>query len=276
MTRGEEYRQYADECLRVAQGTTNSADKLIMLQMAQKWRELAEKAECREQWEDSHHQRKIKAAQPWLRGLFFKVGVGVLRHRGRPCKRDQFGISRGVGREAARHDPDRATATVEASIRYRPASRSHPPRDWLSGDRRYDSDWAPFAFRSALEWIGIAERSFAPTGHTTPPRAAFGRRLRTRNENIRRTKSETPSRDNGYFFAVHFRKWHEPAVCCAAAIQRQSEDKRTCGKVPLPAGKQQPHVRDVDPSALGQNGRTKDRPKIAGLVRRCLCGSCQV
>ena len=47
MTRGEEYRQYADECLRVAQGTTNSADKLIMLQMAQKW-ELAEKAECGE------------------------------------------------------------------------------------------------------------------------------------------------------------------------------------------------------------------------------------
>jgi hypothetical protein len=48
MTRAEEYRQYAGECLRVAQGTTNSADKLIMLQMAQKWRELAEKAECGE------------------------------------------------------------------------------------------------------------------------------------------------------------------------------------------------------------------------------------
>jgi hypothetical protein len=32
----------------VAQGTTNSADKIMMLQMAQKWRELAQKAECEE------------------------------------------------------------------------------------------------------------------------------------------------------------------------------------------------------------------------------------
>jgi hypothetical protein len=48
MTLAEEYRQYAAECLRVAQGTTNSADKIMMLQMAQKWRELAQKAECEE------------------------------------------------------------------------------------------------------------------------------------------------------------------------------------------------------------------------------------
>ncbi len=45
MTRAEEYRRYAFECIRVAQQTQNPADKAMLLAMAQKWQALAEKAE---------------------------------------------------------------------------------------------------------------------------------------------------------------------------------------------------------------------------------------
>ena len=45
MTRAEEYRGYAAECLRLSQTSGNPNDKRLMLEMAEKWRELAEKAE---------------------------------------------------------------------------------------------------------------------------------------------------------------------------------------------------------------------------------------
>jgi hypothetical protein len=45
MARADEYRRYAAECLRVAQKTNNPSDKAMMLEMAQKWRELAERSE---------------------------------------------------------------------------------------------------------------------------------------------------------------------------------------------------------------------------------------
>jgi uncharacterized UPF0160 family protein len=45
MTLGEEYRQYAAECVRVAQQIQNLHDKALLLDMALKWRELAEKVE---------------------------------------------------------------------------------------------------------------------------------------------------------------------------------------------------------------------------------------
>jgi hypothetical protein len=45
MTRAEEYRQYAAECIRVAQQIQNHNDKTMLLDMAQKWRALAAKAE---------------------------------------------------------------------------------------------------------------------------------------------------------------------------------------------------------------------------------------
>ncbi len=44
MTRAEEYRRYAAECIRVAQQTQNRTDKTMLLDMAQKWQALAEKA----------------------------------------------------------------------------------------------------------------------------------------------------------------------------------------------------------------------------------------
>jgi hypothetical protein len=40
-----EYRQYAAELIRIAQQTQNSNDKATLLDMAQRWRELAEKVE---------------------------------------------------------------------------------------------------------------------------------------------------------------------------------------------------------------------------------------
>jgi hypothetical protein len=49
MARAEEYRRYAAECVRVAQSTSNPNDKQMMLEMAQKWRDLAEKVERKDQ-----------------------------------------------------------------------------------------------------------------------------------------------------------------------------------------------------------------------------------
>jgi hypothetical protein len=52
MTRAEEYRQYAAECIRVAQQMQNPADKTMLLDMAQKWRALAAKAESEQRPSD--------------------------------------------------------------------------------------------------------------------------------------------------------------------------------------------------------------------------------
>ena len=46
MPRAEEYRQYAAELIRVAQQIQNPNDKAVLLDMAQKWRELARKLEA--------------------------------------------------------------------------------------------------------------------------------------------------------------------------------------------------------------------------------------
>jgi hypothetical protein len=39
------YRRYAAECVRVARQASNPNDKAMLLEMAQKWQELAEKIE---------------------------------------------------------------------------------------------------------------------------------------------------------------------------------------------------------------------------------------
>lgn len=46
--RAEQYRRYAAECVRVAQETTNAADKAMLLQMAETWRRLADRAEVKD------------------------------------------------------------------------------------------------------------------------------------------------------------------------------------------------------------------------------------
>ncbi len=45
MARAEEFRRYAAECLRVAQETSAAHDKAVLLEMAQRWRELADRVE---------------------------------------------------------------------------------------------------------------------------------------------------------------------------------------------------------------------------------------
>jgi hypothetical protein len=45
MSRAEDYRRYAAACLRVAQQLGDSNDKAMLVRMAQKWRELAQKTE---------------------------------------------------------------------------------------------------------------------------------------------------------------------------------------------------------------------------------------
>ena len=47
MTRAQDYRQLAAECLRVARQINNPSDKTILLDMAQKWRSLAEREETK-------------------------------------------------------------------------------------------------------------------------------------------------------------------------------------------------------------------------------------
>ena len=44
MSLAEEYRRYAAECVRVAQQIHNPNDKAMLLDMAEKWRSLADKA----------------------------------------------------------------------------------------------------------------------------------------------------------------------------------------------------------------------------------------
>jgi hypothetical protein len=43
MARADEYRRHAAECLRVAQRVSDLNDKALLIQMAERWRELAEK-----------------------------------------------------------------------------------------------------------------------------------------------------------------------------------------------------------------------------------------
>jgi hypothetical protein len=45
MQRAEEYRRYAAECIRVAHQSTDPHDKSLLLEMAQRWRELAARVE---------------------------------------------------------------------------------------------------------------------------------------------------------------------------------------------------------------------------------------
>jgi hypothetical protein len=41
MDREEEYQRYAEECLRLSQQATNAESRVLLLEMAAKWRELA-------------------------------------------------------------------------------------------------------------------------------------------------------------------------------------------------------------------------------------------
>jgi hypothetical protein len=45
MSRATEYRGYAAQCIRVARQTEKPEDKALLLEMAEKWRELADKIE---------------------------------------------------------------------------------------------------------------------------------------------------------------------------------------------------------------------------------------
>ena len=46
MSLSKQYRRHADDCVRVAQMVSNHVDKALLLQMAQAWRRLAERAEA--------------------------------------------------------------------------------------------------------------------------------------------------------------------------------------------------------------------------------------
>jgi hypothetical protein len=52
MAKGNEYRRYASECVRLAQHTTGAAEKALLLQMAETWRRLAERADARKRDDD--------------------------------------------------------------------------------------------------------------------------------------------------------------------------------------------------------------------------------
>jgi hypothetical protein len=47
MALADDYRRYAAECVALAQGLSDPAEKTALLQMAQAWHELAEKQEAR-------------------------------------------------------------------------------------------------------------------------------------------------------------------------------------------------------------------------------------
>jgi hypothetical protein len=48
MATSQQYRHYAAECVRLARKTGNVAEKGLLLQMAEGWRQLAERAEQEE------------------------------------------------------------------------------------------------------------------------------------------------------------------------------------------------------------------------------------
>jgi hypothetical protein len=43
----EQYRRYAADCLKLSRSAANDADKALLLQMAETWRRLAERAETK-------------------------------------------------------------------------------------------------------------------------------------------------------------------------------------------------------------------------------------
>ena len=45
MAKGDDYRRYASECVRLAQQTASATEKDLLLQMAETWRRLAERAD---------------------------------------------------------------------------------------------------------------------------------------------------------------------------------------------------------------------------------------
>jgi hypothetical protein len=49
----ERYRRYALKCLRLAQWTSRDVDKALLLQMAEAWRQLAERAEAQHARQDT-------------------------------------------------------------------------------------------------------------------------------------------------------------------------------------------------------------------------------
>ena len=57
MSRADEYRKYAADCIRVAQRSNNSDDEAMLVHMAQKWRELADKVERQGDQGDSSEDR---------------------------------------------------------------------------------------------------------------------------------------------------------------------------------------------------------------------------
>jgi hypothetical protein len=48
MSRAGQYRRYAAECLRLATSSDDVREKAVLLQMAEQWRELAERAETKD------------------------------------------------------------------------------------------------------------------------------------------------------------------------------------------------------------------------------------
>jgi hypothetical protein len=53
MTKAEDYRRYAAECLRLAQQPSrNQAEVALLLEMAERWRQLAEQARSRNEQAD--------------------------------------------------------------------------------------------------------------------------------------------------------------------------------------------------------------------------------
>ena len=51
MTRGQKYRQYAAECVRLAREAENADSRSLLLEMAERWRELAERVDHAENQE---------------------------------------------------------------------------------------------------------------------------------------------------------------------------------------------------------------------------------
>jgi hypothetical protein len=53
MNRVELYRSYAAECVRLARQATNPTDKTLLLEMADKWMRMAQRAEARTDADDA-------------------------------------------------------------------------------------------------------------------------------------------------------------------------------------------------------------------------------
>ena len=61
MKRAEKYRHYAAECVRVAQQITILSDKAMLLDIAEKWRSLAEKAKVDADSDEGGQPFRLKA-----------------------------------------------------------------------------------------------------------------------------------------------------------------------------------------------------------------------